>query len=76
MGIDYELKRDRTLSNEGEFDTRIKACSRNKQTHSYSIQPLVSKDGKTIGKLLIVLQDVGDKNNPSEGFGPKIRERV
>lgn len=40
-------------------------------THSYTVQPMISRDGKTFGKLLLVLQE------PTTGtFGPRIAIRV
>lgn len=44
--------------------------SKNKKTHSYTVQPLVSRDGRTLGKLLICLQE------PKGDFGPRVEQQV
>ena len=44
--------------------------SANKNTHSYTAQPIISRDGRLIAKLSLVLQESGDK------FGPRVAEHV
>lgn len=69
-GFNYEPANLRTLSFKGERDTNILLDSRNKNTHSYTVQPMLSRDGRLFGKFLIVLQE-------REGsFGPKIATQV
>ncbi|OXA56904.1 hypothetical protein Fcan01_06699 [Folsomia candida] len=45
------------LSVKGEKSTSAVKESKNKQTHSYTIQPIVSMSGKLISALLICLQE-------------------
>lgn len=69
-GFNYELGTDRTLSHTGERDTELIAGSKNKQTHSYTAQPLVSRAGKLIGKLLLCFQERDGR------FGPKVGNKL
>lgn len=69
-GFEYEMSSGRTLSFIGERDTYGTADQSNKQTHSYTIQPTISRDGKTLGNLLVCLQEAKGE------FGPKIAEKV
>lgn len=63
-GFNYEPANLRTLSFKGEWDTILMINSRNKHTHSYTSQPMISRDGKLFPKLLLVTQE------PDNGFGP------
>lgn len=58
-GFNYEITDKRTLSWKGERDTRVKVGSKSKTTHSYTSQPMINRDGKTIGKLLLCLREPG-----------------
>lgn len=70
-GFNYELTHERTLSFIGERDTRLVVDNKNKMTHSYTSQPTITRDGKTFGKLLLVMQE------PARGdFGPIVDRRV
>lgn len=69
-GFNLEPSTDRTLSNKGERDTILLAGSMNKQTHSYTSQPMISRSGQTVGRLALCLQEVGGK------FGPRIEQKV
>ena len=69
-GFNYEISNERTLSFKGERDTRLHIDSKNKNTHSYTAQPIISRKGKLVGKLLLCLQETSDK------FGPRIEPRV
>lgn len=64
-GFEYEMSAERTLSWQGERDTMALADQANKATHSYTIQPTVSRDGRMLGKLLICMQE------PTGRFGPR-----
>ena len=69
-GFNYEPANLRTLSFKGERDTSLLLDSRNKSTHSYTVQPMVSRSVMLFGKFLIVLQE-------REGvFGPKVAAQV
>lgn len=69
-GFNLEPSTDRTLSSQGERDTMMHARSSNKQTHSYTAQPVISREGRVVGKLTLVLQE--DKGR----FGPLIQKKV
>lgn len=69
VGFTYEIDTQRTLDWKGNRDTIIVPNQRGHQTHSYTLQPIVSREGETIGKLLIVLRE-------PKGFGPRIGPEV
>lgn len=71
-GFNYEPSNLRTLSFRGERDTALEINSRNKHTHSYSLQPMISRDGKLFPKLLIVTQETDNHFGPK--VGPKVKE--
>jgi hypothetical protein len=54
----------------GERDTLGYVDQPNKATHTYTVQPIVSRDGKLIGKLLICFQERGGR------FGPRVEPQV
>jgi len=58
----------RTLFQNGATKVEIPAQSVNSTTHSYTMQPLISCDGRLVGPLLIVLPE---KNGE---FGPRVKE--
>lgn len=60
----------RSLTWEGERDTTVLVDQLNKATHSYTIQPVISRNGRVLGKLLICLQE------PTGQFGPKTVKEV
>lgn len=74
----------RTLSHQGERDTELEADSVNKQIHSYTAQVVISRDGFTVGKLLLCLQEdvrrippnADHTNNSFNFFGPKTQLEV
>lgn len=69
-GFNYEPANLRILSFRGERDTVLKIDSKNKHSHSYTVQPMISRDGRLFPKLLIVLQE------ESGNFGPILTKRV
>lgn len=56
-GFRYEPANLGTFSHRGERDTHIVLDSKNKNTHSYTVQPMITRSGKLTKKLLIVLQE-------------------
>ena len=56
-GFNYEITNKRTLSFKGERDTRVKVGSTAKTTHSYTSQQMITRDGRTVGKLLPCLRE-------------------
>ena len=63
-GFAYELHSNRTLSNKGEKLTALHICSSNAVSHSYTIQPVISIEGKLLPKFLICLQEQSGKFGP------------
>ena len=57
-GSNYALHRERTLARKGSRDVSIIVESVNKRTHPYTAQPMISRDGRLFGKLLLCLQEV------------------
>lgn len=69
--FNYELTNKRTLSFIGERDVLLNVDQKNKVSHSFTSQPMITRDGKVFGKLLLVMQE------PKTGtFGPRVEGRV
>ena len=51
VGIEKELHSTRTLSIQGEKKTLRSVLSKNATTHSYTVQPTISLDGKLVGPM-------------------------
>jgi len=66
----YELVPKRTLSNKGERITYGFVNSVNKITHSYSIMPIISMNGKLLSPIFLCLQEKDGK------FGPRVIETI
>lgn len=69
-GFNLEAHAGRTLSIKGTVKVECLAQSLNSLTHSYTIQPIISADGKLHSPLLIVLQ-VSDGQ-----FGPTVQKNM
>lgn len=69
-GFAYEIYRDRTLTWKGSRDVAINIDQQNKRTHSYTSQPMISRDGHLIGKLLLCMQEQRGR------FGPNVEQQV
>lgn len=63
-GFNYELHSNRTLSNKGERITALHVLSTNAISHSYSIQPIISMNGRLLPKFLLCLQEQSGKFGP------------
>lgn len=71
VGTNYEVSDGRTLSWKGEKKTWGFALSpKNKATHSYTVQPVISMDGRLVGKLFVCLQEAKGE------FGKTVRRRL
>ncbi|CAF3871051.1 unnamed protein product, partial [Rotaria sp. Silwood1] len=57
VGIEKEVHSTRTLSFGGEKKTFGAVASKHATTHSYTVQPIISLDGKQIGPILLCLQE-------------------
>lgn len=55
-GFRKELHSERSLAAKGEKDMEKVAVSEAATTHSYTIQPIITKDGKLLKPMLIILQ--------------------
>lgn len=69
-GFNPEPAARRTLSHTGERDTELIVSSVANTKTSHTIQPIISRDGRAIGKLLIVLKE------PKGDFGPNVAKEV
>lgn len=69
-GFQYEPANLRTLSFRGERDTVLTAQDRNKVSHSYTGQLMVSRDGHLIGPVTLCMQERGGK------FGSRVQTTV
>ncbi|CAF4175608.1 unnamed protein product, partial [Rotaria sordida] len=60
VGIEKEVHSTRTLSFGGEKKTFGAVASKHATTHSYTVQPMISLDGKQVGPILLCLQEPKD----------------
>jgi len=60
-GVEKELYSTRTLSTIGLKKIYGIVSSKNASTHSYTIQPSISLDGKVVGPILLCLQEVNGR---------------
>lgn len=70
-GFNYEITHKRTLTYIGERDVRLRIDQKNKMTHSYTAQPTITREGRTFGKLFLVMQEAQRGT-----FGPIVERRV
>ena len=57
VGIEKELHSTRTFSIQGEKKTFGSVLLKNATTHSYTVQPTISLDGKLVGPMFLCLQE-------------------
>jgi hypothetical protein len=69
-GFNYEIHSGRTLEIKGTKHVEAKFQSISSSTHSYTIQPTISADGKLLNTLLVVLQENDNK------FGPVVQKNI
>jgi len=71
VGFCYELIDGRTLSWKGEHRTFGCGFSpKNKATHSYTVQYIISMDGSIVGNAFVCLQE------PTGRLGPRVEETL
>ncbi|CAF3197530.1 unnamed protein product [Rotaria sp. Silwood2] len=58
----------RTLSYTGERTTEVAVKKKNNTTHSYTVQPVTSADGRLLDKFLLILQEKDDQ------FGKRVQK--
>ncbi|XP_076544512.1 LOW QUALITY PROTEIN: uncharacterized protein LOC143305331 [Osmia lignaria lignaria] len=69
-GFNLELHSGRTLAAKGSKTIEVVVQSISSTTHSYTIQPTVSANGKLLSPLYIVLKE------SSGQFGPRVKESL
>lgn len=69
-GFNYEISNLKSLARVGTRDHTLSIDSANKNTHSYTIQPMLGRDGTLRGKLLICFRE------PRDRFGTNVERRV
>lgn len=69
-GFRFDYAPQRTLSHTGERDTEVAVPSKDKTTHSYSIQVAMSAAGTLVGPVHVMLKEGGEQ------FGDRIKPVV
>lgn len=69
-GIEYESSNRRTLEFSGTRDVYLRIDSLNKNTHTFTAQPIMTRDGRLVGKLTLCMQE------PSDEFGPRVQSKI
>lgn len=69
-GFQLEIHSGRTLTDEGTKKVECIAQSISSTTHSYTIQPIISCDGRVLSPLLLVLKEVSGQ------FGPIVEKTL
>ena len=69
-GFNEAYHTGRTLDIQGQKSVFAEAQSINALTHSYTIQPIPSANGRLLLKLLVVLRESGDQ------FGPNVKKKI
>lgn len=70
VGIEKEQYSTRTLSYQGERKTFGVVKSKNATTHSYTVQPMISLDGRLIGPMFLCLQE------PDGKMGERVKKNL
>ncbi|XP_046744322.1 uncharacterized protein LOC124410191 isoform X2 [Diprion similis] len=69
-GFQFEMHSGRTLANQGSKEIECVVQSISSTTHSYTIQPTISADGKLLSPLYLVLKEIGGD------FGPRVEKTL
>lgn len=69
-GIEYEQSNERTIARVNSRDVYIMVDSSSKTTHSFTAQPIITRDGRLVGPLGLCMQE------PSGQFGNLVRPRI
>lgn len=69
-GVEYESSNARSLNFRGTRDVWLRVDSFNKNSHSYTAQPILTRDGRLVGKLALVMQEAANE------FGPRVGQAV
>lgn len=66
--FNYEIVGKRTMATKVQRDVIVSVNQPNKASHSYTSQPMISRDGQLIGKISLILQE----STASGNLGPRI----
>ena len=69
-GFQKEMHSRRSLNTRGIKKVEAAAQSKYSMTHSYTIQPVISADGRLLSPMPIILQE------PTGEFGPRVRQTM
>jgi hypothetical protein len=69
-GFSKEIHSGRTLEFQGERHVEATVQSTSATTHSYTIQPTISKSGRLLSPLFVILQE------PTGKFGPRVKKEL
>ncbi|XP_046473924.1 uncharacterized protein [Neodiprion pinetum] len=69
-GFQFDMHSGRTLANQGSKEIECVVQSISSTTHSYTIQPTISADGKLLSPLYLVLKEIG------RDFGPRVEKTL
>lgn len=69
-GFNYELYSKRTLSHIGEKTTSLIVSSMSSITHSYTVQPAITMNGKLLSKFYLCLKETNGN------FGPRVQSEL
>lgn len=72
--FDYEITNKRTLSYIDQRDTKVLVYQKIKMTHSFTAQPMITRDGKSFGKPLLVLQEATKNGTFGSHILPRVRQ--
>lgn len=69
-GINYEESTERVVGRTGARDMYLRVDSLSRNTHSFTAQPILTRDGRLIGNLTLCMQE------RTPDFGPMVERRV
>lgn len=69
-GLKYEISNIRSLGRRGARDHILNIDSANNNQHSYTVQPIIGRDGRLVGKVLVCFREQSDH------FGPRVEANV
>lgn len=71
-GIEYESSNQRVVARTGSRDVMLRVDSLNKNTHTFTAQPILTRDGRLLGRLALCLRESTGEFGPI--VGPSIRQ--
>lgn len=70
--VQYESTNDRVVARKGSRDVLLRVDNLNKNTHSFTAQPILTRDGRLLGRLLLCMQEESNEFGPI--VGPRMRQ--